>query len=244
MPKSDGRKQTRSRKRDLTIMIFKQVGKVREFTISSVLILCASLFLLFYVVATIYFTNKYFDTRRANRIQAAKIAKLSRELLKATQSLDRSKRHIALLEDYIDEGKAQGFESESKVDDSELREVVGIEDLKVERGGLAVDVTFRIVNRQPNEGPVEGYIFVLARVRDSDQPQAWVYPRSPLREGLPVDYRNGYRFFIWNFMSISSELRPGEWIDNPLILEILVYDRDGTLILKKATEVQNPPLLF
>jgi len=237
MPKSDGRKQARSRKWDLTIMIFKQVGKVREFTISSVLILCASLFFLFYIVATVYFTNKYFDTRRANKVQADQIAKLSREVLKATQSLERSKRHIALLEDYIDEGKAQGFESESKVDDTELPEVLGTEDLKVGRGGSTVDVTFRIVNRQPNEGPIEGYIFVLARIKDSDQPQPWVYPRSPLKEGLPVDYRNGHRFFIYNFISISSEVRLGEWIDGPLLLEILVYDRDGTLILRKVAEV-------
>ncbi len=244
MTKGDGRKGTKSLKGVLTIMIFNQLGKARRFTISSVLLLCASLFLVFYVVATIYFTNEYFDARRTNRIQAAKIAKLSSEFLKRTQSLERSKQRIALLDDYIRESKEQGRESTGTSTESPLHEIVDIEELEIKRDGSTIDVTFRIVNRQSNEESVEGYIFVLARIKDSDQPQAWVYPRSPLWEGLPIDYKSGHRFYIWNFMSISSELRLGEWIDEPLLLEILVYDRDGTLILKKATEVANAPLPF
>jgi len=223
----------------LTFVIFRQLGKVRRFVISSHLLLCASLFFLFYILGTTYFTTKYFDARRKNRVQGDEIARLSRELEETTKSLQRSKQRIALLQDYIAEDKAQGQEPNSKADYTELPEVVGIEDLKVERDESVVDVTFRILNRQSHEEPIEGYIFVLASVKDSDQPQAWVYPRSPLKEGLPVDYRNGHRFFIWNFMSISSELRLGESIDKPLLVEILGYNRDGTLILKKAADVQN-----
>ncbi|NIO19193.1 MAG: hypothetical protein GTN76_00180, partial [Candidatus Aenigmarchaeota archaeon] len=80
-------------------------------------------------------------------------------------------------------------------------------------------------------------IFVLASEGDSDQSEVWVYPPSPLEDGLPANYRSGHRFLIRNFMSISSELRLGEWIDEPLLLEILVYERDGTLILKRVVEV-------
>ncbi|UCF71822.1 MAG: hypothetical protein JSW35_06325, partial [Deltaproteobacteria bacterium] len=63
-PDSKGKKEITSRSKDtesLTIMIFTDVGKVRRFMISPRLILFASLFLLFYIVATIYVTNKYFD---------------------------------------------------------------------------------------------------------------------------------------------------------------------------------------
>ncbi len=218
-------------------MIFNQLGQARRFTISSALLLCASLFLAFYIVATIYLTNKYFDTSRANRIQAAKIAKLSTEFLKTTQSLERSKQRIALLDDYIRESKEQVPESRGNSTESPLHEIVDIEELEIKRDGSTIDVTFRIVNRQSNEESVEGYIFVLASEKDSDQSEVWVYPSSPLEDGLPADYRSGHRFFIQNFMSISSELRLGEWIDEPLLLEILVYERDGTLILKRVVEV-------
>jgi hypothetical protein len=223
----------------ITFVIFRQLGKVRRFVISSHLLLYASLFFLLYILATTYFATKYFDVRRKNRVQGDQIARLSTELEETIKSLQRSKQRIALLQDYAGEDKGQGQEPNSKVDYTELPEVVGIEELKVERNESLVDVTFRIVNRQSNEEPIEGYIFVLASVKDSDQHQAGVYPRSPLKEGLPVDYRNGHRFFIWNFTSISSELRLDESIDKPLLVEILVYNRDGTLILKKAADVQN-----
>lgn len=239
-PRNEGERKIRSRSKKgglLTIMIFNQLGKARRFTISSALLLCASLFLVFYVVATIYFTNKYFDTRRANRIQAAKIAKLSTEFLKKTQSLERSKQRIALLDDYIRESNEQGPESRGNSTESALHEIVDIEELEIKTDGSTMDVTFRIVNRQSNEEPIGGYIFVLASVEDSDQSEVWVYPRSPLKDGFPVDYRKGHRFLIQRFKTVESKYTLSESVSKPLVLKILVYDRDGTLILKKVVEV-------
>ncbi len=220
----------------LTIMLFKEAGKVRRFTISSRLVVCASLFFLFYVVATTYFTNRYLDIRRVNKIQAGKIVKLSRELARKARSLERSKQHIALLDEYLRETEWHGQEPGSKGNRNEtpLPEVVGIEDLKVKRAGSTVNAYFRIVNRRPDGEPVEGYVFVIASEKDSDPSEAWVYPGSPLRDGLPENYTNGHRFSIQNFMPISSKLRLSKSINKPLVLEILVYDRDGTVILKKV----------
>ena len=85
-----GKRKMRGRSKNqgcLTIMIFKELGKVRTFKISSRLILWASVFFIFYVVATIFLTNKYFDIYRINRMQADKIAELRRELIKTTKSL-------------------------------------------------------------------------------------------------------------------------------------------------------------
>ncbi len=130
-PKSEGKRETRRRFRNierLTIMILKDVGEVRRFTISSRLVLFASLFFLFYIVATIYFTNKHFYTRRENKVQADKIAKLSRALIKTTKSLERSKHQIALLDDYISESTKQSPEPESTVNytESPLPRIVDI----------------------------------------------------------------------------------------------------------------------
>lgn len=238
----EGEKGTRRRSKNkefLTIMIFREVGKVRRFTVSSRLILCASLFFLFYIVATIYFTNKYFDTRRISEIQVDRIAKLSTELVKTTKSLERSKQHIALLDDYISESREQGPEPESTADytESSLPKIVDIEDLKIRRDKSMINVTFRIVNRQSNEEPIGGYIFVLASVKDSDQSEVWVYPRSALKDGLPVNYREGLRFLIQRFKTIESKYALSRSINDPLVLKILVYDRNGTLILKKVVGV-------
>lgn len=229
----------------LTIMIFKEVGKVKTFRISPHLLLGAFLFLIFYIVATIFVTNAYlayfypFGSAGIDQIQEEKIAKLNKELVKITKRLERSKQHIALLEDYIKEEKEQNREPVSAGDYTESfsPKLVGIEELKVKRDRSTIDVNFRIVNKEPDEEPIGGYIFFLASIRDSDQSKVWVYPSSPLRDGLPAEYRRGQRFLIQRFRSISAKFTLGISTDKPLILEILVYDTDGELILKKVVEV-------
>ena len=221
-------------------MIFKEVGKVKRFVISPRVVLLASVFFLLYIVATIYITNKYFDTRRMNKMQAEKIAKLSRDLIKTKKSLERSRQHIALLDDYINEGKEESQEPEPHVSyaESPASKIVDIDEIKVKRDISTINVTFRVVNRLSNgEEPIGGYIFVLAIVKYSDPLEVWAYPSTPLKDGLPVNYRKGVRFLIQNFKTIRSQHTLSRSINEPLVLKILVYDRDGILILKKVIEV-------
>jgi uncharacterized coiled-coil protein SlyX len=232
-------------KERLTIMIFKEVGKVKTFTLSPRLLLWASLFLIFYIVVTLFLTNAYLTyfyplkSRGIDEFQAERIAKLSKELIKTTKSLERSKQHIALLEDYIKEEKEQSPEPMSSGDytESSSPKLVGIEELKVKRDRSTINVAFKIVNRQSDEEPIGGYIFILASIRDSDQSEVWVYPSSPLKDGLPANYKRGQRFLIQRFKSISGRYTLTKLTDKPLILEILVYDREGELVLKKVVEV-------
>jgi hypothetical protein len=235
---------SRNKKR-LTIMIFKEIGKVKIITISPRLLLGASLFLIFYIVVTLFLTNAYLayfyplKSDGIDEIQAERIAKLSKELIRVTKNLERSEQHIALLEDYIKEEKEQSPESVAAGDytESSSPKLVGIEELKVKRDSSTINVAYRIVNRQSNEEPIGGYIFILANLKDSDQSEVWVYPSSPLKDGLPVNYKRGQRFFIQNFKSISNRYTLSKSTDKPLILEILVFDRDGKLVLKKVVEV-------
>jgi len=247
-PDSKGKKEIArpsKNKERLTIMIFKELGKVKTFRISPRVLLVAFMFLIFYIVATIFVTNKYlayfypFRSTGIDKMRAEKIVKLSRELIKTTKSLERSEQHIALLEDYIEEDKEQSPEPVSTSDYTESSSpiLVEIEDLKVKRDRSTIDVTFRIVNKQLNEEPIGGYIFILASIRDSDRSEVWVYPSSPLKDGLPINHRRGQRFFIQRFKSISSKYKLSRSTDKPLILEVLVYGRDGELILKKVVEV-------
>ncbi len=225
-----------SKKERLSIMIFKKAGKIRTFEISPLLLFCASLFLLLCIVATIILTNLFLDYYKKNKIQADRIAKLRRELSKTKKSLDRSEQHIALLDDYIKEKSPEPM-STGGYSESSLPKIVGIEDLKVRKDGSKINVTFMIKNKQLNEEPIGGYIFILTSIKDSDKSEVWVYPSSPLKDGLPANYRRGDRFLIKRFRTMISNYTLSRSIDKPLILEILVYDRNGTLILKKVIEV-------
>jgi len=225
-------------KERLTVMIFKGVGKVRTFKISAHFLLWASLFLIFYIVVTIFLTNLFIDYYRNNKILADQNAELRAMLIKTKKSLEESKQHIALLDDYITEKKNQSPRPLSTVDhtESSLTKLVDIDELKVERNKSTINVDFRIINKQVNEEPIGGYIFVLVSVKDSDKSEVWVYPNSPLKDGIPINYRSGQRFFIQRFKSISSQYTLNKSINRPLIFKIFVYDRNGTLIFKKVVE--------
>ena len=225
-------------KERLTVMIFKGVGKVRTFKISPHFLLWVSLFFIFYIVVTIFLTNLFIDYYRNNKMLADENAELRAMLIKAKKSLEESKQHIALLDDYITEKKDQSPRPLLRVDhtESSLTKLVDIDELKVERNKSTIKVDFRIINKQVNEEPIGGYIFVLVSVKDSDKSEVWVYPNSPLKDGIPINYRSGQRFFIQRFKSISSQYTLNKSINRPLIFKIFVYDRNGTLILKKVVE--------
>lgn len=225
-------------KERLTVMIFKGVGKVKTFKISAHFLLWVSLFFIFYIVVTIFLTNLFIDYYRNNKMLADENAELRAMLIKAKKSLEESKQHIALLDDYITEKKDQSPRPLSTVDhtESSLTKLVDIDELKVERNKSTIKVDFRIINKQVNEEPIGGYIFVLVSIKDSDKSEVWVYPNSPLKDGIPINYRSGQRFFIQRFKSISSQYTLNKSINRPLIFKIFVYDRNGTLILKKVVE--------
>jgi len=242
-PDVKGKKETKKRrskeKERLTIMIFRKIGKVRTVKISSYLIVWASLFFLFYIVATILLTNRFLDIYRENKMLADENAQLRTENIKKNKELRRKEQHIALLNDHIEKEKDESPELVSKGGYTEpsLPEIVDIEELDVKRDGSTINVAFRIVNKQVHQESIGGYIFVLVKIRDSDQSEVWVYPSSSLKDGLPADYRKGERFLIQRFRTISGKYTLGNSTDKPLILEILVYDRDGELILRKVVEV-------
>jgi hypothetical protein len=231
------RRRSKNKER-LTVMIFKSVGKVRTFKISPHFLLWVSLFFVFYIVATIFLTNVFISSYKKDRILADENAELRAMLIKTKKSLEESKQHIALLDDYITQKKDQNPRFPETVDhaESSLMTLVDIDELKIERNKSTINVDFRIINKQLNEEPIGGYIFVCARIKDSDKSEVWVYPNSQLKDGLPVNYRNGQRFFIQRFKSISSTYTLSNSINRPLIFEIFVYDRNGTLILRKIVE--------
>ena len=225
-------------KERLTIMIFKRLGKVRTFKISPRFGILASLFLLLYIVSTIFLINAFFDLQRVNKIQSDEIVELNKELIKKTKSLEKSKQHIALLNDYIRDEKEQSQEIASKdYTESPLPKLVDIEDLKVRRDRSNISVDFKIVNKQSEDEPIGGYVFIIASIKDMKESEATAYPMSSFKDGQPVDYKKGIRFFIQRFKGISSTFTLSKPTDEPLILEILIYDRDGTLIFKKVVEV-------
>ena len=234
--KKEARNGPKNPKR-LTIMVLKSVGKIRTFEISSHLLIWTSLFIIFYVIVTIFSTNFFIDYYQKNKVLLNENVELRAILKKTKKSLEESKQHIALLDKYIaEEKKEQDVELLSTDDHDEpvLSELVDVDQVEIERSESTIAIDFRIINKQLDEQPIGGYIFVLVRIKYSDESEVWVYPESQLKDGLPENYKNGLRFLIQNFKSIRSRYTLPTAKDRLLIFEIIVYDTEGTLIFKKA----------
>jgi len=235
--KSEVKESSKGKDR-LTIMIFKGGGRVRTVKVSLGFLIGASIFLLFYIVATIFVTNAYFSISRDTKIQARTIAALTGELAKKEEAIGRLRQRSSLLEEYIKEGKECTPEPMATIDytESSSPKLVDINDLEVKRDRSEVKVNFKIVNTQPEEDPIGGYIFILTRMKGREKSEVWVDPSAQLRNGRPIDYKLGHRFFIQRFRTVTGNYTLNKVIDDPLVLEILVYDTDGGLILKKVVE--------
>ena len=88
-------------RKQLTIMVIRSVGKIRSFKISRRLIFLSSMFIVLYILASIYVINSYFDLRYRHNVQSEKLEQLENENFQNGKELQRSKHQVALLEDYI-----------------------------------------------------------------------------------------------------------------------------------------------
>jgi uncharacterized coiled-coil protein SlyX len=241
-PGSRGKKELKGRSQrtePLTIMVFKRSGTVWNGKVSSLLLLVAAVFFVCYIIATLFLTYEYFDLYRAGKERAAEMAELTEALATTQKSLERAEQQIALLGAYIREKREQSIESAAESSDHEpsFPDLIDIAQVKVARENVRLVVTFNLINTQETDEPISGRIFVLARLKGSDHSEVLVYPNSPLKDGFPVNYRQGQRFVIKRFKTVKSRYTLSNPLNEPLILKILVYDDEGTLILTKTVEV-------
>jgi len=242
----------------LTIMAVRGVGKVRTCKISPRLLLWSALFFVLYLITSVFITNDYFYLRRDHREQVARLKKLEQRMVGTERSLYQAKQRLALLREYIqrleqtptvpektkdpgprvkEEAPAENVFSLSE--HAKTDATVEVKELRVEQEGSKLIVEFRLYNIRTDDQPVRGYVHMIAMDKRSAPPHVWTFPRVTLRQGVPVDFRRGQRFFINNFKSIHGEYylaRPGP---APSAMNILVYNDSGDLIFQKGFELKN-----
>lgn len=246
-----------------TVMIMGKVGRVRTFPLSRGLIFCVAGFFLVYIPTSLFLINGYVELRNSLSIQAERVGQLEQEVSQRDRILLRTKEHVALLEDYIRTLDGTGERSSELVkkdqgsqdkDQSQERgparkeeitqgrpgravPLLGIDEFVARREGSRLIVEFRLTNRRDTEGPVGGYLHVIARGKDPKPPQEWAYPRQKHKDGLPADYRRGQVFLIQKYEQFLGRLRLGGGSERPAGIRVLAYDQSGTLVLEKEFEV-------
>jgi len=243
----------------ITIMIMRNVGKVRSFKIDPLFLYLLAIFILLNISATIYFGNRFFELRHIGAMQSEKIQQLEAEASKNLKTIHRNKQHVAILEEYIrnleapQEGKTTADTSiflqqksaepnppkatERRMPERESTPVVDIQDVAIKKEGSELKVNFRVVNLRELDNPIGGYIHMIAVGKDGYSSSAWTFPNEKLRDGLPVDFRSGQLFLIQRFKPIEGKFYLSEYADPPSTVKILVYNQTGILLLEKEFEV-------
>ena len=247
--------------KQLTIMVIRSVGKIRSFKISRRLIFLSSLFIIFYILASIYVINSYFDLRYRHNAQSKKLEQLENENSQNGRELLRSKHQVALLEDYIkslqmqkerekepvqkkdsesqNTGNPGGEANEDRAEIEKSYGMVKIEDFAFHRADSALNVNFRLVNAEPGDNAMEGFVHIIPMNNEKDLFPEWSYTKNMLNDGFPSNYRRGQPFLIQRFKPYHRTFIYNTNAELPSIIRLVVYDISGTLLLDEEFETSN-----
>ena len=116
---------------------------------------------------------------------------------------------------------------------------VDIKDMIIQKEGSRMSVEFKLVNKNPGETAVGGYIHLIAMGSDPNPPPEWTFPRVQLEQGVPVNFRRGQLFLIQRFKPVQGRFYLTPHSETPTALKVLVYDQSGLLILEREFEVSH-----
>jgi len=239
----------------------RSVGKIRSFKISRRLVFWSIIFFITYIITSIYFINDWVDKRRIKNDHSEKIKLLETDLLKSKKERVRSRQRLALLEDYIrniEERREQESQpSKSKdlkemepapsvetppkevIEEEKPEKIVNIKDMVIQKDGSRMTLDLKLVNLNPGENAVGGYIHIIAIGKNTNPPLEWTHPKEKLQNGVPVNYRRGLPFLIQRFKPYHFQFNSDSNSKLPTIIKVLVYSQSGELILEKEFEVSN-----
>jgi hypothetical protein len=127
-------------------------------------------------------------------------------------------------------------------DSEEEMQPIGAVDIKemiIQKEGARMSVEFKLVNMNPGETAVGGYIHLIAMGNNPNPPPEWTFPRVQLEEGIPINFRRGQLFLIQRFKPVHGRFFLTPNSEPPTALKVLVYDQSGLLILEREFEVSH-----
>jgi hypothetical protein len=251
-------KENRPGTHEITVMIMGSIGRIRSFTISKRFLLWTSVFLLLYLLISLFLINRYIDIRGHYKDLSENTAKSEEEYEEMKIALATAQQHAVNLEAYIETTKekpvaagatdttaasaapAKTTASSAEKTGERSAKDVDIEGLSIKRsasGGIVID--FRLVNMTSGGVGIDGYMHILASDKENNYPQAWTAPSKDVKNGLPTDFKSGEHFFIQRFRQCHREFSPDSTSGAPAHIRVLAYDPSGNLLLNREYEVTN-----
>jgi len=249
-------------------MLIGSIGRIHSFKISRNALFYILGFLCLYFIISIIVIYLYFGLYTEHRKQSEAIKGLESELHEKIKTLDKNKLYIEGIEDYIknhpkesvnmvdrdkvqDPDQEQGIASpdkdkeivKDKTDSEKTIQAnpVDVKDVKfrIDKPGLLVE--YKLANNLADKGPAEGYIHIIVLDKNGEFPPEWNKASNRLKDGIPLDYKNGQEFSIQRFKTYQRQYKMLSDFELPSLIRILVYDRSGQKILEKEIPVIDVP---
>ncbi|MFO7753936.1 MAG: hypothetical protein R6V41_12535 [Desulfobacteraceae bacterium] len=129
-----------------------------------------------------------------------------------------------------------------KSDGSQINEnMVDIENFRIagDTGSGDMLVRFKIQNMTEEPGDITGHIFILLHPKKGDAEDRLVVPTSSLDNGIPENPDKGQFFSIAHFKPVKFRVRNTSGPDFFSHAEVVVFNRDGKLVLKKKMPMKT-----
>ncbi|MCF6247282.1 MAG: hypothetical protein L3J69_07960 [Desulfobacula sp.] len=102
-------------------------------------------------------------------------------------------------------------------------------------GDLLVRFDIRNISKEP--GDVSGRIFTILKPDNKPQDQWRVVPKSPLKDGIPSEFRKGQYFSIAHFKPIKFRIKNTSGPDFFQLASIYIFNNQGEIIFEKLIKI-------
>ncbi|MFH1625123.1 MAG: hypothetical protein ABID54_08200 [Pseudomonadota bacterium] len=247
------------KKDSFTIIVMRQVGKIRSFEIQTKRFLVIVIVLACSILASMYFTYGYFALFQERALLLKDIQKLELDItymdskMKENEDFkDWSSKILSTLLNSIEMRPSAAVSKprspsvsasggESKIA-TLLSSEVSIGDLAVGTDELdpeSIVVTFTIINNNEDHRLTSGYITVVAQNEAINPPIYRASPNAEIRDGIPTNYKNGQYFAIRYLKPLKGRIKKPKGGVEFKDIVIYVYSAEGKPLLKKSFKIKT-----
>lgn len=221
-----------------SVMILRGRGRVWTFTVSYGALIWVAVAVAFYGVFSGITIYSYFREMHSRGTRLELLRSLQDEVENTRKELYRARQRLKFLEDSLGHAKDRDIKDAGPEPEASAPPVVTVKNLTTKQAGQRLSVKFRLVKIKPDGTQTTGYIFMIASDLKSDPPRLWSHPRTTLKNGEPVDYKQGQAFKVRNYRIIRGRYFLEPETAPPSLLTILVYDESGRLRLRKEFPIE------
>ena len=168
-------------------------------------------------------------------------SRLSSTITDLNSELSNKKDSIQLLKIELDQRKSLVLMIDQKGDTLNLDnlsgltdEKVSVQELKTDSDNKTLNLSFRLLNNDVNQIPVDGYLIIIAEHKSNKYALYSSFPQLEFSASSPLNYRDGDSFSIRNFKPLDISIQLKDDAQNYERVKFYAFDQDGEILMSRS----------